>query len=59
MPYKDILQNNYGKIITGSILALWGIYAFLKNYGFLRKKILRNKHIVITGAAGGLGNLFA
>ena len=31
--------------------------SYLKNYGWLRKKSLRDKHVYITGGAAGIGRL--
>jgi hypothetical protein len=36
----------------------WAGYNLAKNYGWLPKKDLRGKHVILTGAAGGMGRIF-
>ena len=40
-------------------LALWALYTFIKNKGWLPKKSIKKKHIFLTGGGSGLGRAMA
>lgn len=41
------------------ITAIYAIYAFFKNHGWLPKKSLKGEHVFLTGAGSGLGRYMA
>lgn len=40
-------------------LAIWALYTFIKERGWLPKKSVNKKHIFLTGGGSGLGRLMA
>ena len=50
-------KHKWGKKLFFFLLAFMAFKTYLKNYGWLRKKTLRNKHVYITGGGAGIGRL--